>query len=111
MGGDVISLTSKTPGFSDKVRELGYTAISGSQDGEIDLVSPSGETFIPQLLESLRLKGMQIESVSLKKPSLDDAFLKYTGTKIEAGTGMEAGAAGSMRAIRQTRRTFRRLSR
>jgi ABC-2 type transport system ATP-binding protein len=111
VGGDVITLTSKTPEFGDKVRELGYTTISESLNGEVDLVTSNGERFIPQLVESLRLKEVQIESVSLKKPTLDDAFLKYTGTKIEAGNEVEVGAAGSLRTVRRTRRTFRRLSR
>ena len=75
------------------------------------MVTSNGERFIPQLVESLNAKGVQIESVSLKKPTLDDVFLKYTGTKIEAGTEIEVEAAGSLRAVRRTRRTFRRLSR
>lgn len=111
VGGDVITLTSKTPGFADRVKELGYPFISESLNGEVDLVTSNGERFIPQLVESLNAKGVQIESVSLKKPTLDDAFLKYTGTKIEAGTEIEVEAGGSLRAVRRTRRTFRRLSR
>jgi hypothetical protein len=31
------------------------------------------------------MSGVQVESVSLKKPTLDDVFLKYTGARIEEG--------------------------
>jgi len=36
-------------------------------------------------LDGLKARGIQVESVSLKKPTLDDVFLKYTGARIEEG--------------------------
>jgi ABC-2 type transport system ATP-binding protein len=40
---------------------------------------PSGEEFVPRLFADL---GMPIRSVSVARPSLDDVFMKYTGTTI-----------------------------
>jgi ABC-2 type transport system ATP-binding protein len=103
VGGDVLTLDSKTPGFADKVRTLGYTTITESPNGQIDLLVSNGERLIPHLMESLKTTGIEVEAVSLKKPTLDDVFLKYTGTRIEAGE--------SWIETRRTRRTFRRMNR
>jgi ABC-2 type transport system ATP-binding protein len=76
--------------------------IRESETGEVDLTVADGERAIPHILESLRVCGVSVESVSLKKPSLDDVFLKYTGVRMQEGeTFTEA---------RRTRRTFRRLT-
>jgi ABC-2 type transport system ATP-binding protein len=102
VGGDVLSITSKAPNLSAIVKELGYSTIAELSNGTIELVVANGEATIPHLVEALRAKGAEVNSVSLKKPTLDDVFLKYTGARIGEGEGwMEA---------RRTRRTFRRLT-
>ena len=70
-----------------KVKELGYPVISDSSDGHCDLVVSNGENLIPHLLDSLKTNGVEVETVSLKKPTLDDVFLKYTGARIEEEKG------------------------
>jgi ABC-2 type transport system ATP-binding protein len=102
VGGDVLSLDSKTPGFADEIRKLGYATFTESPNGQIDLLVSNGERLIPHLIESLKTAGIEVEAVSLKKPTLDDVFLKYTGTRIEAGE--------SWIETRRTRRTFRRMT-
>jgi ABC-2 type transport system ATP-binding protein len=102
VGGDVLTLDSKSPGFADKVRKLGYTTIHESPHGQIDLLVSNGERLIPHLIESLKTEGIEVDAVSLKKPTLDEVFLKYTGTRIEAGE--------SWIETRRTRRTFRRMT-
>ena len=102
VGGDVLTLVAKNPGFAEKVRELGYSAITESPNGQIDLLVSNGEKLIPHLIESLKASGIEVDTVSLKKPTLDDVFLKYTGARIEAGE--------SWTETRRTRRTFRRMS-
>ena len=103
VGGDVLSLDSNAPGFAEHVRGLGYTLISESPAGHADILVQDGEHLIPHVLASLKARGVEVESVSLKKPSLDDVFLQYTGTRIEAGD--------SWKEARRTRRTFRRMIR
>jgi len=102
VGGDVLTINSEAPGLPAAVRELGYSTI-GSSNGSIELLCANGESVIPRLLENLRAKGVETASVSLKKPTLDDVFLKYTGARI--------GEGGSWKQARRTRRTFRRLTR
>jgi len=102
VGGDILTISSQTPGTYTKVKELGYAIISQSVDGHFDLVVSNGENLIPRLLDTLKTSGIEVEAVSLKKPTLDDVFLKYTGARIEEGE--------TWTETRRTRRTFRRLT-
>jgi len=102
VGGDIITLNSSSPNCIPQVKALGYSIISDSTDGHCDLIVNNGETLIPQLLEGLKAKGVLVESVSLKKPTLDDVFLKYTGARIEEGD--------TFAETRRARRAFTRRS-
>jgi ABC-2 type transport system ATP-binding protein len=102
VGGDIITINSNNPNCSLKLKELGYSAITDSADGNFDLIVNNGETLIPHLLEGLKAKGVVVESVSLKKPTLDDVFLKYTGARIEEGD--------TFAETRRARRAFTRRS-
>ena len=102
VGGDIITINSSSPNCFLKLKELGYSTITNSPDGHCDLVVNNGETLIPQLLEGLKAGGVEVESVSLKKPTLDDVFLKYTGARIEEGD--------TFAETRRARRAFTRRS-
>jgi ABC-2 type transport system ATP-binding protein len=103
VGGEILSITSQAPDLPAVVKDLGYSTIGESANGTVELLVTNGEAIIPRLLESLRGKGVETASVSLKKPTLDDVFLKYTGARI--------GEGGSWTQARMTRRTFRRMTR
>jgi ABC-2 type transport system ATP-binding protein len=103
VGGDVLALDSKTPGFLGHLKALGYAPIAEGPAGHAEILVTDGEHLIPHILDSLKARGVEVEAVSLKKPSLDDVFLKYTGTRIEAGD--------SWTAARRARRVFRRMVR
>lgn len=102
VGGDVLTINSRTPGLTACVKELGYDLVSEPQNGNVDLLVNNGECAIPHLVESLRLKGIDVDSASLKKPTLDDVFLKYTGARIDEGE--------SWAETRRKRKTFRRMA-
>ncbi len=103
VGGDVITVNSSNPACFTTVKKLGYSVISDSSDGHCDLVVSNGENLIPNLLDNLKAEGVQVEAVSLKKPTLDDVFLKYTGARIEE-------EEGSFTETRRTRKAFRRFT-
>jgi ABC-2 type transport system ATP-binding protein len=103
VGGDVLTIDSKTPGLMEEVKRLGYTTITEPANGQVELLVDNGEKLIPQLVESLNAGGIDIDSVSLKKPTLDDVFLKYTGARIESENSTFSQA-------RRTRRVFRRMN-
>lgn len=104
VGGDVITISSKTPGCCDTLEGLGYSVLPEAPDGHFSLVVSNGESLIPHLLDTLKTNGVEVEAVSLKKPSLDDVFLKYTGVRIEEGET-------TWKETKRARRTFRRLTR
>ncbi|MDQ7778879.1 MAG: ATP-binding cassette domain-containing protein [Planctomycetota bacterium] len=101
VGGEVISLGSANADLAEKVKGLGYSVVAISAEGLVDLSVPDAERAVPRLLESLREKGVDVETVSMKQPTLDDVFLKYTGSRMESGV--------SWSDARRVRRTFRRL--
>ncbi len=103
VGGEILSISSQNPDLAAVVKELGYSTMTESSNGTAELLVVNGEAVIPRLVEDLRARGLEIASVSLKKPTLDDVFLKYTGARI--------GEGGSWTQARLTRRTFRRLTR
>jgi ABC-2 type transport system ATP-binding protein len=48
-------------------------------EGQVTFAVPEGAAFVPQLFEKL---GIAIHSVTVTRPSLDDAFLAHTGTSL-----------------------------
>ena len=102
LGGDIVTITTHTASCAPKLEESGYSIIAGPTDGHVDVVMQDGEKQIPRLIEFLHTCGVIVESVSVKKPNLDDVFLHFTGARIEQGD--------SFAKVKQTRRTFKRLS-
>jgi ABC-2 type transport system ATP-binding protein len=102
VGGDVLTITSESPGCMEKLQQLGYQVMTQPTNHHLDLLVSSGESLIPPLLESLRTSGVEVDSVSLKKPTLDDVFLKYTGIRMDE--------RDTWQAARKSRRTLRKLN-
>ena len=101
VGGDIVSITSSSPGCSPKLKEMGYTLTPETGNAHVGIIMENGEQKIPELLEALHNCGVVVEAVSLTKPTLDDVFLHFTGSRIEQGDSYDS--------VRQTRRTIRRL--
>jgi len=83
LGGDILAI--ETP-CSDKLREafgkLEWVGEAKCHDGRLTLRVTKGEQRIPKLMDIARKKGIEVSSVSLHKPTLDDVFLHYTGKTI-----------------------------
>jgi ABC-2 type transport system ATP-binding protein len=79
VGGDMISLsTADNPRAQAELKER--YRISATRDGEqITFEIAGGERFIPILVKELKT---EILSVSLRRPTLDDVFLKLTGHRL-----------------------------
>jgi len=102
VGGDILSINSQSAQCLNKLEELGYQPLSDPSDHTLDLLVTNGERLIPHLLESLNSSGIEVEMVSLKKPTLDEVFLKYTGTRM--------GERDTWTAARRSRRNLRKLN-
>ena len=55
------------------------TAVRSSSRGLVVSLKEEGPRFIPKLVERIRKEKIEIKSVNLKKPTLDDVFIHFTG--------------------------------
>jgi len=88
LGGDVISIECDRDGHcAEELSKLDWVKSAVNHDGHIDVRVEKGEQKIPRILQLMEAEGVKVESVSLRKPSLDDVFLHYTGKTIREGEG------------------------
>ena len=77
IGGDVITLTFRTD--DDAIKAQAIIENSDIEDNQIRVTVENGAEKIPNLLNQLVSKDINVQSVSANKPSLDDVFLKLPG--------------------------------
>jgi ABC-2 type transport system ATP-binding protein len=92
LGGDVVTVRSVEP---DPRLEATLRAVPGvtsvtSQDGGCRVKCPRGDLLVPLLVEACTKAGIALGSVSLKRPSLDEVFLEFTGREFREDEGMSA---------------------
>jgi len=79
VGGDVITLkTPESERAAEEIKER-YHLLAKRENGSLHLEVPDGEAFIPELIANF---SQEISSVSLRRPTLEDVFLKLTGRAI-----------------------------
>jgi ABC-2 type transport system ATP-binding protein len=61
------------------------------------MVNVDGTYLLPEIMDRLRSEDIKIRAVNLKKPSMDDVFVHYTGRELR-DSGTEKGVTISMRA-------------
>jgi ABC-2 type transport system ATP-binding protein len=93
VGGDVVTITSSQPDAA--AREIEETlGVTPSQDnGALRMEVSDGKKFVPRLVRELTVP---VDTVTMRRPSLDDVFLKLTGRAIREE---EAGTRDQMRAM------------
>ncbi|MGA3111706.1 MAG: ATP-binding cassette domain-containing protein [Candidatus Bathyarchaeia archaeon] len=57
-----------------------------TKNNTVHLTIKDGERIMPDLLRSLDTNGLEAQTVTLSRPSLDDVFLKYTGRSLREDT-------------------------
>jgi ABC-2 type transport system ATP-binding protein len=92
LGGDVVSLEieSGMDPFLAEVRGLDWIKQVHVHDDVLHLTMDRGERRIPELITLAQDKGAVVSCVHLRKPSLEDVFLHFTGRTIRDA---EVGAA------------------
>ncbi|WP_082089297.1 ATP-binding cassette domain-containing protein [Methanosarcina horonobensis] len=65
--------------------------IKEKSKGIIVMVNVDGTYLLPEIMDRLRNGGIGIKAVNLKKPSMDDVFVHYTGRELR-DNGAEKGA-------------------
>jgi ABC-2 type transport system ATP-binding protein len=84
IGGDVISLTTNQPARVVEMIRDRFGLATETVGGVVRMERQRGHEFVPQLIEAL--PGL-IESVSVGKPTLEDAFIHVTGRFFRDETG------------------------
>jgi ABC-2 type transport system ATP-binding protein len=97
MGGDLITITTPdSHSAANEVRQrYGVTPLVA--DGTVRFPVPAGEEFLPEFVRSFSLP---LEAISVRRPTLDDVFLRLTGRAIrdgDDGSGLGVGGAKGAR--------------
>ncbi len=91
LGGDVllVDISDHNPEFEEKIREYGDVRGVNIQDGRLVLTVKRGESFVPRLFETAQALGVEISAVSMRKPNLEDVFIRLTGREIREEPAIE----------------------
>src|SRR6266581_617164 len=81
IGGDVITVTvkEKEPDLSDEIAQIRLVKDVKKNDGAYRIKAELGEETTPQVMDLIRYKGLHVTKISLAKPTLDEAYLEFTG--------------------------------
>ncbi|MGD0803424.1 MAG: ATP-binding cassette domain-containing protein [Candidatus Bathyarchaeia archaeon] len=86
IGGDTIVFSFSSGEIADKAKNLLAENIQleniQAKDNSVYLYARDGERAMPELMRSLETRDLQVQSVTMSRPSLDDVFLKYTGRSL-----------------------------
>jgi ABC-2 type transport system ATP-binding protein len=99
LGQDLIYLeTSDNEAAVELLKKLdSVKGIREKTKGIVVMVSVDGTYLLPEIMDKLRSGGIRIKAVNLKKPSMDDVFVHYTGRELR-DNGAEKGSAVVLRA-------------
>lgn len=82
---DTITINVDSPQeFVEKIQDLEFIKDAFLMDGEVKLLVEMGENLIPSVVEFASQEGFPVKSVELDHPSLEDVFIKFTGSKISS---------------------------
>ncbi|MCK5181177.1 MAG: ATP-binding cassette domain-containing protein [Dehalococcoidia bacterium] len=79
VGGDVISVKTEDNEEAMRLLEGQYKLKPGIENGIISFTVPHGEEFLPKFVSGFPLRLL---SIGLRRPTLEDVFLKLTGHNI-----------------------------
>ncbi len=106
VGGDLITVhTSDNERAAEKLKQATQVESRQGPDGQLIVEVRQGDQFIPQMMQIFADSGspVSVQSVNLRRPTLEDVFIKLTGHAIREE---EAGSTERMRSMhaRFTRR-------
>jgi len=90
--GDVVTLeVDKHESIADKVKSLEEVKKVQTVDSRIFITVKNAETFVPKILDFVKSNGAIVKAISIRKPSLGDVFLHYTGREIREEKAEKSG--------------------
>ncbi|MFC2018245.1 ATP-binding cassette domain-containing protein, partial [Chloroflexota bacterium] len=115
IGGDVVTLTppvEKDEEHKEFVRRTEevlngkpFVLQTKPADGQLAVYVNDGGAAIPEIMQVLNGQGIDVKTISMSRPSLDDVFLKYTGRTMRSEEGARTNY---MQIRRQANRRQRR---
>jgi ABC-2 type transport system ATP-binding protein len=85
LGGDVLTLEitdDGDTGLEEQLRTMEWVTSVDKRNGAIEIRVRNADRRLPEVFTAAEKKGVTITSVNLRKPSLEDVYLKFTGRKI-----------------------------
>jgi ABC-2 type transport system ATP-binding protein len=79
LGGDVVTLKAADNKAAADELKVKFGLSPAMQNGNVTFSVPQGEKFLPKLMENFQ---SHLLSIGIRRPTLDDVFLKYTGRAI-----------------------------
>ena len=106
LGGDVVSLEieGNAETMMNHLNQLSWIKTMTSHDNRLSLTMEKGERRIPELIDMAHRDGVSVISVHLRKPSLEDVFLHFTGRTIREQELSHAERSRQMLKMRMGRR-------
>ena len=91
MGNDMISFSlidgiAKQDELINKIKQIEFVNQVTRKQGEITIKSSQCSEVIPKIFQTTTELGIEIDSLSLNKPTLDDVFISYTGHNLRDDT-------------------------
>ena len=82
IGSDLVTLELNTPNAAGIFENLDFVTDVQAHNGFVTLKMERADLRIPTIMEHARESGLEIKSVNMRKPSLEDVFLHFTGRRI-----------------------------
>ncbi len=105
VGGDIVTVrTSDNALAAEKLRHEHGIEPRVGPEGQLIIETPDGDQFIPRLIATFAngSQPLEVQSVNLRRPTLEDVFIKLTGHAIREQE------ADSLDRMRRARRMFGR---
>jgi ABC-2 type transport system ATP-binding protein len=92
LGGDVVTLKTPAaaPDMSEVLRPIAGVSSITRQGDSYRIKCTSGETLVPLAVEACYRAGAAVTGVIVKRPSLDEVFLEFTGREYREEEGPTA---------------------
>ncbi len=92
LGGDVVFLEieGSADALVNRIKSLDWITNITRHDDNLSLTMERGERRIPELINVARENGVNVTCVHLRKPSLEDVFLHFTGRTIREEEASQA---------------------
>ena len=91
MGNDIISFSlinrvTKQDELINRIKKIEFVNQASNKQGEIAIKSSKCAEVIPKIFQVTSEMNIEIDSLSLNKPTLDDVFISYTGRNLRDDT-------------------------